>query len=308
MQRNKYNRLAYIILLTLAIVLPLIIQDVYITHLFVLTFIFAIFALGYDIIIDGMGQFSFGHQALWGMGAYVSTLLARDLGVPVWLSIPAGIAGAALLGLLVGLIALRLRGVYLAIITLSVAMIVHTIIINWVSVTHGMRSIGGIPHLSLGGIELSTPLSYYYFAMAILILIIFLLTRMQDSRFGRALRALRENEDRAVSLGIPIFKYFLVAFTISAAISGLAGAMYAHYTTVISNQTVGLDYLWTVLIIVLVGGSGTIGGMILGSFIFVFIPEFLHAADIYRYAIFGALVLIFIVWHPEGIWPRRFLR
>ncbi|MBA7709818.1 hypothetical protein ES703_118744 [subsurface metagenome] len=211
MLRSKYSRFGYLALLILAIVIPLITKNPYVTHLFVLTFIYAIFALGYDILIGTMGQFSFGHQALWGMGAYVSGLLALDLGVPVPLSMLAGIAGTALFGLFIGWVALRLRSAYLAIITMGFAMILQVIVINWIPVTHGWEQVRGIPFASFGNIIiLRTPLSYYYLVTALLILVIFILIRMQNSRLGRGLCALRENEERAVSLGIPVFKYFLL--------------------------------------------------------------------------------------------------
>lgn len=287
--------------------MPLIIGSTYLTHLAVLTLIFSIFAIGYDVVIGGMGQFSFGHQAFWGIGAYVSAILVRDLGGLLWPSILAAVVGAAIVGLVIGLISLKLRGPYLAIVTLGFAMIIQIIIINWKSVTHGWMQVTNIPPLSVGNIMLKTPISCYYLILAVLVLVIFLVSRMKVSRFGRALAAFRENEDRAISVGIPVFKYLVIAFTISAAISSLAGSLYAHYVGMVNPGTAGLSYLWTVLIIVLIGGPGTIGGMILGSFIYILVPELLHVADIYRYIIFGLVVMISVIFNPEGIWPRLVL-
>jgi branched-chain amino acid transport system permease protein len=304
MLKNNYKIIALSVFLALLLALPRIL-DSYVVHILVLSIIFAIFALAYDIVLGTMGQFSFGHHALWGLGAYISGLLALDVGVSVWLSIPIATIGTALMGLIIGLISLRLRGAYLGIITLGFAMITEVIAGRWDSITHGFYGVKGIPSPEFFGTIINQPSSYYYLVLTILLVVIFVISRMHSSRFGRGLDALRRNEKRAVSLGIPVFKYFVIAFTISAAISGLAGACYAHYVrTLTPPTTFSIWYLWVALVIVLIGGSGTIGGPLIGSLIFVFVPEFLRMAEEYRFAVFGAIVVAVVIFMPGGIYAR----
>lgn len=304
MLKKRYKIIALPVFLALLFALPHIL-DSYIVHVLVLSIIFAIFALAYDIVLGTMGQFSFGHHALWGLGAYISGLLALDAGFPVWLSMPIATVGTALMGLVIGLISLRLRGAYLGIITLGFAVITEVIAARWDSITHGFYGVKGIPPPEFFGTIINQPSLYYYLVLALLLGVIFFISRMRSSRLGRGLDALRRNEQRAVSLGIPVFKYFLIAFTISAAISGLAGACYAHYIrTLTPPTTFSIWYLWVALVIVLVGGSGTIGGPIIGSLIFVFAPESLRIAEEYRFAVFGAIVVAVVIFMPGGIYPR----
>lgn len=302
---SRYRVVVYAVLLVLLGALPFVL-NVYILHVLIMSMIFAIFALAYDVVIGAMGQFSFGHHALWGVGAYISGLLALDMGISVWLAIPIAIVGTAVLGLLIGLISLRLRGAYLGIITLGFAMIIQIIVARWDTVTHGYTGVKNIPSpILFGGVVLDQPFSYYYLVLASLLVTIFFLSRMHISRLGMSLNALRQNEKRSGSLGIPIFKCFVLAFTISSAISGLSGALYAHYMhTLTPPTTLSIWYLWQVLIIVLVGGSGTIGGPLTGALLFVFLPEFLRIAEAYRFAIFGVILIACVIFMPEGVYPK----
>jgi len=301
---TKQRWLANLLLLVVAILVPTIFKTPYLVHLFVLSGIFALFSLAYDIVIGMMGQFSFGHQALWGLGAYISALLAVDTGVSPWFTIPAGAIGTGIFGFAMGWISLRLRGAYLGIITLGFAVILQEVIINWKTVTHGWLQVLRIPAPKLGDTALNTPFSYYYLVLAFLLLTIYFIKSIQRSRFGRGLAALRENEQRAISLGIPIFKYMVVAFTISATLSGLAGALFAHYVHTINPNTLATSYLWAALIIVLVGGSGTLGGPLIGTLLFIFVPEWLRMAAALRFAVFGILIVVCVVFVPEGLYPR----
>lgn len=305
--RNR--RVTYLFLLVLGIIAPIVLTSDYIRHLLVLTFIFAIFALSYDLIIGGMGQISLGHQAFFGVGAYIAALLSVKLQVPVWVCLLAAIVGTGILGLFIGYVALRTRGAYLAIVTLGFAVMLQLIATGWRDVTFGQMGVRGIapPSISipfLPEIKIDSPFSYYYLTLAMLLFVIYFLSRLKQSRFGRAIAGLRENENRAVLLGINAFGHLVAMFTLSAMLAGFAGFAYAHYIGFIDPKTLSVYYMGMGLIIVIVGGSGYIPGTIIGAFIFFFIPELLRIAAEVRLVFFGLVLLACIILMPEGIYPK----
>ncbi len=305
--KNRYFQYSFII--ALAIIAPIILSNEYTRHLFVLTLIFSIFGLSYDLTIGGMGQVSLGHQAFFGLGAYIAGLLSVRLHVPVWLCLPAAVAGAGILGLFLGYVSLRTRGAYLAIVMLGFAMILWMITMGWREVTYGQAGVRGIPTLSvsipfLPVFKFDSTLSYYYLALTLLLFVMYFISRLRKSRFGRAIAGIRENENRAVLLGINVFAHLLLMFTIAAMVAGLAGFAYAHYIAFIDPKVLSVYYMSMGLIIVIVGGSGTIFGPIFGAFIFFFVPEWLRIAEDIRLVFFGLVLLMFIILMPEGIYPR----
>ena len=294
----------YFFWLAIGAILPLIIQDPYLRYLMVLTLIFAILGLSLDIIIGLMGQFSFGHQAFFGVAAYTTAVLTTKVALPVWLGFVAGIFAAGALGLIVGLIALRrTRGLYLAIITLGFGQIVWLVSKNWYGLTGGLSGIALIPSPKIGAVNLNTEFEYYYFALAILVVTAYVVELFNRSRLGRAVRAVRENEERARSVGIDPFKAYLAAFTLATALAGLAGVTYAHFTTHVAPNSLSLYYMFWMLVMVIVGGRGTILGPIVGAFIFVFVLEWLDFAKEWKMVIFGGILLLSLLFLPGGIVP-----
>jgi len=305
--RNKYIKYGF--LLVLVIIAPLVISSNYTRHLLVTTFIFAIFALSYDLIIGGMGQLSLGHQAFFGLGAYIASLLSVRLQLPAWFCLPAAVAGAGILGLLIGYISLRTRGAYLAIVMLGFAMILWMIAMGWRDLTYGNRGVRGISPISISipfliEIKFDSPLSYYYIALALLLFVTYFINRLKQSRFGRAVAGIRENEDRAVLLGINSFGHLLAMFTLAAMIAGLSGFAYAHYIAFVDPKVLSVYYMSMGLVMVIVGGSNTLLGPIFGAFAFCFIPEWLRIAEDVRMIFFGIILLAFIILMPEGIYPK----
>jgi len=294
----------YLIWLAIGSVLPLIVQDPYFRYLMVLTIIFAILSLSLDVIVGLMGQFSFGHQAFFGISAYTTAVLTTKLALPVWLGFGAGIFVAGLLGLIVGLIALRrTRGLYLAIITLGFGQIVWLVASNWFDLTGGLSGIALIPSPRIGGINLNTEFEYYYFALVMLVLTAYTVELFRRSKTGRAVSAVSENEELARSVGINPFKVYVVAFTLATTLAGLAGVTYAHFTTHVAPNSLSLYYMFWMLVMVIVGGRGTILGPIVGAFIFVFVLEWLDFAQEWKLVIFGFILLLSVLFLPAGIVP-----
>lgn len=307
---RMHKCLAYSALLVVAIALPFILRDSYMRHLLVMTCIFAVLALSLDIIMGYMGQISLGHAAFFGIGAYASALLCTRLGTPVWLGWLAAIVCAGAAGFFLGYISLRrTREVTLAIITFGFGLVLWLVCNNWYEFTYGRTGITKIPPPVLAipwlpSITFQSAFSYYYLVLALLLVTVYLVSRLLRSRFGRAVIALRENEGLASSVGVDAFRYYVLAFTLATALAGLAGAAYGHYVRFISPDLLGLEYLFMMLIMVMVGGRGTMAGPILGAAIFVLVPEWLRMAEQLRPVLLGMIFLACIVFMPQGIYPR----
>jgi len=303
-----YKRLTYAALLIGAIMLGFSGND-YMTHLLVMTYIFATLAISLDIIIGYMGQITLGHAGFFGIGGYTSALLSLKLGVPVWLGWLGAIGVAGALGLFIGYVSFRTaRGVSLAIITFGFGLVLLLIIGGWYPVTGGWAGLTKIPVpvLAIPGlpqVSFESPFSYYYLALALLLLTIYFTSRLWHSKFGRAIVALRENEALAKSIGVYAFWHYVLAFTLGATLAGLAGAAYVHYIRVITPDLLGMYYVFTTLIMVIMGGKGTIPGPILGSAICVFVPEWLSSAGQFRVVLLGIVFLVCILFMPNGIYP-----
>lgn len=308
-----YGRYAsYLVLLLLALVAPIVIKSDYLREVFVLTYIFALLALSFDIVMGWMGQFDFGHAAFFGLGVYGGALVAESshgLGLSPWLGFLAGIVAAAALAAPIGYISLRrLRGWYLAIVTFGFGGVLYLVALNWYDLTLGMTGIYNIPYpiIALPGlpsIALDSSFSYYYFTLSLLILALYLISRLLRTRFGRALISLRENEELARSTGVSALKHYLIAFTLAGALAGLAGATWVFYIRSASPMQLGLSYLFMMLIMVVVGGTGTLAGPVIGAFIYTWGSELLRFTVELRFLILGVILLVFIIFVPRGIYP-----
>ena len=294
------------VILAVALVVPLFLfTNAYNRGLLVLIVIYAVGGLSLDYIMGEMGQFSFGHAAFWGFGAYVSAKLALDLGISPWIGFMAAPLAAGLVGLLIGYIALRrTRGLELAIVTLGFGVLAWTVALRWRPVTGGPSGLRQVPPPSILGWEIRSELSYYYFALLVLLVIVFLLSRLRQSRFGRAVRSIHENEDLAKSIGVSATKYYVLAFSFACALVGFSGALYAHHFRFVNPNLLGLQYMFIFLIVVLVGGTGTLWGPVLGSVIFVLVSEQLRALQEYRFVIFGLVLLFVVLFMPRGVFPE----
>ncbi len=305
----QHKRLAPVILLAVAIVLPFILTGDYFGHLLVMTCIFGVLALGLDIIMGYMGQISLGHAAFFGIGAYTSALLSLRLGLSVWLSGLTAIAFVGILGLFIGYISLsRTRGVPFAIVTFGFGLALWLLCANWYDLTRGFSGISRIPPPVIAipwlpKIEFKSPFSYYYLVLACLVLTIYMIRRLLQCRFGRAIIALRENEDLSSSVGVDPLWSGAFAFALSAALAGFSGVAFAHFVRFITPNLLGMDYIFMMLIMVIVGGKGTILGPVLGAAIFVLVPEGLRMVEQFRPVLIGMFFLVCIIFLPGGVYP-----
>ncbi|GAB3402077.1 branched-chain amino acid ABC transporter permease [Massilia agilis] len=259
------KKLGYAIALLIALAAPFVGYPVFLMKLLC----FALFACAFNLLIGYTGLLSFGHAAFLGTAGYVTGHALGVLGLPFEAGIVLGVLAAALLGLVMGLLAIRRQGIYFAMITLALAQMVYFAALR-LPFTHGEDGLQGVPRGKLlGVVDLSNDLAMYYVVLAIFVAGFALIVRTVHSPFGQVLKAIRENEPRAVSLGYDVDKYKLLAFVLSAALAGLAGAT---KTVVLGFETL-TDVHWTlsglVILMTLVGGMGTLAGPILGAFLIV---------------------------------------
>ncbi|NLI11200.1 branched-chain amino acid ABC transporter permease [Pelotomaculum propionicicum] len=251
--------------------------------------IFLIAALGLHLITGVTGQFSFGHAAFLSIGAYSSALMTIYLHTPFFLNMLVGGLLAALFGILLGIPSMRLTGDYLGITTLGFGEIVRIVFIN-TKITGGAMGLGGIPK--------ETNIAIVYI---LVVLTVFSLYRIQNSRFGRALAAIREDEIAAETMGINVYWYKIKAFAVGTFFAGVSGALFAHMMQYLNPSDFGFSRSFDILNFVVLGGLGSIPGTILGTAVLSLAPEFLRFVKEYRMLIYGALMILMMIFRPYGL-------
>ena len=290
-----------------ALALPLLLPGPYHRHVLVLAGLFTLMALGFDLVLGYLGELSLGHAAFFGIGAYTTALLTRHFGMPFPLDLLLAGLFTGIFGLLIGAPSLRLRGPYFAIVTFGFAEILHLVALNWTSLTRGPMGLPDIPHAQLGPFRITTELGYYYLVLALIGVAMLVTRRLLESTVGHAFLAIRENEELASAAGIPTFRFKLLAFVIGMIFAGAAGSVYARYVHFVDPTALSFYYTVTVVSMVIVGGQGSIAGTTLGALVFTLVPEYLRVAERARLVIFGALLMLAIVFMPDGlrgIWRR----
>lgn len=270
--------------------------------------IYVLLALGLNVVVGMAGLLVLGYIAFSAVGAYTYAILNTQFHLSFWLALPLGGALAALVGLLLGLPTLRLRGDYLAIVTLGFGEITRITLNNWNSLTHGPNGILGIAPPSLFGFVFSQPRHYFYLVLALVALAALCSMRLERSRLGRAWVAMREDETAAESMGVPTLKLKLLAFTLAAFWGGVAGVVFASKQLFVSPESFNFLESVMVLCMVVLGGMGSVPGVILGAVLLAFLPEVLRGVAEYRLIVFGAAMVLLMQYRPQGLWPssRRF--
>ena len=302
---------------------PLWMTDNYILHVLITTGIFTIAAMSLNLLLGYTGQLSLGHVAFFGLGAYVSALVALGFEItlignakiglapkPVWIAMLAGIAVSGLCGGAIGKLSFRVRGAYFVIVSISFAEVVRLVALNWVELTQGPMALNNIPALRLwlGPLEVSflRKPQFYWLVVAVGVVCWIIIRRLVSSRAGRAMIALRENEPLAMSVGIDVTHFLVLATVISAAMAGAAGSLYTHYIRIVDPDVFLFVYTVTMVIMVVAGGKGTLAGPIVGGIIFGLMPEVLRAFAIkpeLQWIIYGVLMVLVVYFLPQGIVP-----
>jgi branched-chain amino acid transport system permease protein len=266
--------------------------------------IYVVVALGLNIVVGLAGLLDLGYVAFFAVGSYTYALLNHHLGMGFWSCLPIGGAFGLIFGILLGFPVLRLRGDYLAIVTLGFGEIIRLILENWNEFSFGPSGIANIPRPGFFGMELSLRqnLTFIYFVMILLTLFtIFVVRRLQDARIGRAWMALREDEIACQAMGINKTRTKLSAFALGATWAGMGGVVFAAKTTFINPASFTIWESVIILCCVVLGGMGSIVGVIIGSLTLKLLPEYFRAFSEYRMLAFGAVLVLMMVFRPDGI-------
>ena len=282
------------------IVLPWVEPDKFALHILSLIAIASIAAMGLQVLLGYSGQLSIGQAAFYGIGAYTSALLTARLGVPFPLALIGAGAAAAIASLLMVPIT-RLTGAYLAVATLGFSIIVFLFIQNEEWLTGGSYGFIGIPRAELFGYALRDPMSSYYLNVGVAALVYFTFDRIEGSRFGRAINAIRQDADAARASGIRVTLLKSECFVIAAFVAGLAGSLYAHEVRYLAPNDFTFWKSIEILIMVVIGGVGSLAGAILGAAVVVGLPEYLRAIGDYRMLVFGAILIATMLFGEGGL-------
>jgi branched-chain amino acid transport system permease protein len=285
--------------------LPLWLSSPYHLHVAIMAGIFTILALSLNLLLGYTGQLSLGHAGFFGIGAYTSALLTLKLDWPVWPALAAAAGLAGLAGWAIGRLALKVRGAYFVLVTISFAGVISLVSVNWMELTNGPLGLPGVPAPELGGVSFRTKLAYYYLVLAAAAGSYLLCHRLVHSRLGRAFLALRENESLAESVGVDPTRTLVLAAVVSAAMAGGAGALYAHYTRFVSPEVFLFSYTVTMVIMVVAGGKGTLAGPVVGAVLFTVLPEALREAMAWQWQMlaYGVVLVLLVFFLPRGIVP-----
>ncbi|MBL4874716.1 MAG: branched-chain amino acid ABC transporter permease [Rhodobacteraceae bacterium] len=294
----------YATALFLFIALPQLITVKYYIHLSILALVWVIASQGQNLIQGYTGYVSIVQAGFMGIGAYSTALMGMHYGLPVWLTIMLAPLVTAVFAIATGYPSLRVKGHYFAIVTLAFNMVIFIVLLNFTDLTNGEAGLTGIPKPGNGKdglINFGDREVYYYFVLIVAVLMTVLAALIARSRIGQILVAIRQNEDLVGSIGIAAWKYKLFAFVTSAMFAGLAGALYAHYQSFINPEIFGVAQSLDAILAVIIGGSGTIAGPVIGSFIVVFLPEYLRFADSFRLILYGLILVLATIFMPRGI-------
>jgi branched-chain amino acid transport system permease protein len=297
-------------LLVGAFALPQLVTVPYFMHLIILALIWVILAQGQNLIQGFVGYVSIAQAGFMGIGAYFSTLLSVKLGWSVWTTLWLAPLFTTLVSVLVGYPSLRVKGHYFAIVTLAYNMVIFTILLTFSSVTGGEAGISNVPRPSefsvMGWVvnfEGKSNTAYYTLVLLSALLATGLCAIILHSRVGRVLVAIRQNESLADAMGVSTWRYKLFAFVVSAGLAGFAGALYAHYIGFLNPEPFGVDQSLNAILAVILGGSGTLAGPVVGAFAVTFLPEYLRIADSYRLVTYGFILVVATIFLPRGLVP-----
>lgn len=269
-----------------------------------LLMVFVVLALGMHLVIGEAGQFALSHTAFYGIGIYTAGLINTAWHPPFILSILAGAALSAVLGYIIGLLALRMRDIYLALATFAFGEAMQWVFLNWNKVTGGSNGMRMQP-AELFGLKLTNDLSAYPFVIGLTALMLWITVALSRSQYGSALRAVRESDVAAMAMGVNVKRMKQSAFALSAAYAGMAGGMYTLFTSFIHPESLGFQTTILVLTMVVVGGIGSVRGAVLGAIAFGLISELLRQALSVQEIIYGAILMGFMMFKPKGLFADR---
>jgi len=314
---TDYGRLSMLIGLILLFAVVPFISSAYLLYIINIIGIYAIAAIGLNLLIGYTGQISLGHGAFFGVGAYSAAILATKAGFPFIIAVPLAGVITAIVGMLFGLPSARLKHLYLCIATLAGQIILEYVFVQWESLTGGAAGIS-IPSASLFGIDLGSDRNFYYVIFICFAVMTWMAVNLIRTRYGRAFIAIRDNDQAAEGMGIPIFQYKLLSFAISSFYAGFAGALYAYYMMSITPEPFNLWLSIEYIAMIIIGGLGSIPGSVFGTIFIITLNELLSLTTDFlmnvgastgiaitiaplRELVYGLAIILFIIFEPKGL-------
>jgi branched-chain amino acid transport system permease protein len=303
MKSFSLDRWALALGAALLLVLPFVASG-YVLYVVNLLMVFVVLALGMHVVIGEAGQFALSHAAFYGIGIYTAGLINTTWHPPFLWSILAGGVVSAMLGYVIGLLALRMRDIYLALATFAFGEAMQWVFLNWEPVTGGSNGMRMQP-AQLWGYTLTNDVQAYPFVVALTALMLWITVALARSQYGSALRAVRESDVAAMAMGVNVKRMKQTAFALSAAFAGIAGGMYTLFTSFIHPESLGFQTTILVLTMVVVGGIGSVRGAVAGALAFGLISELLRQALSVQEIIYGAILMGFMMFKPKGLFADR---
>ncbi len=300
--RRLDGRLGWTLLFGAGLVFPLFAGNDYRLTVMSTAYIFALACVGLNLIVGYTGQFNLAHGGFMAIGAYTVGILTVDHQLPFWIAFALSGAASVALGLPLGWVSLRLKGHYFSIFTLCVGYIMFLVIEKWESLTHGTVGIIGIPSPApIGPLVFESPRQLYYLAFFFLVLGVWAMRRIVGSLLGRSFMAIRNSDELAESLGIPLMRNKLLAFLLSVFYAGVAGGLYAGQVRFLGPDLAAVQHTFDLTMYLLVGGIGTLLGPLLGSLAVPWLTQSLQWLQEYRFVVFGPLLILLVIFLPNGI-------
>lgn len=301
MKNNKKAFAVALAAIVFAAILPLFISNNYHLNLMIQVLINIIIVVGLNFITGLTGQMNLGTAGIFSMGAYTSSLLATKLGLNPWLCLIAAIGMGILIGIGLGYPSLRVSGVYLALTTIGFSEIVRILMTNLTGLTGGALGVTGIPSFSVFGYQLRSNKDFYYMYLVIAVVLIFTAYRIVNSKWGRSFLAVKDNPDAVEAGGVNIATIKILAFTLAAIYATVAGSLYSHYIGFINPSAYNLEFSINYVVMLVIGGIGSVPGNVLGAIVVTLVPEFLRFMENYYWLVFSIITLLFVIFLPNGI-------
>jgi len=274
----------------------------YLIHVLVLCCVYAIPAVGLNLMLGYAGLVSLGHMAFAGIGAYAAAVLMVDAKLGFWSALALGVAAAGASGAAIGAVCLRFRSHFFMIVTLAFGLMLYSVMNNWDEVTRGAQGFPGIPRPApIGSLSFGPLQNFYYLALTAAVAAFAVQWRVVHSNYGRTLMALRQDERLAAARGVNAMLYKTSVFALGSAIAGLGGILHVSFLRVAVPATFNLAESINAVLIVVVGGAGSLAGPALGALLFVGLPEYLRVASEWRLVVFGALLVVLVLFAPRGL-------
>jgi len=302
MKLTKLKWPSLLFLIVILVAFPFLVRNNYIQHIAITCLIYACLALSLNIIIGLSGQFSLGHVTFYGIGAYTTALMMMRLSVNFWLALLCGALLSGIIGALLAIPTLKLHGDYVAVVTLGFGEVFRLFITNAVKLTRGPMGIPGIKSPSIFGLVINSKIEYYFLFLIVTAIVVFFIHRMLKSGFGLTVLAMNSDPIAAAAIGIYPVKFKLTTFTAGAVIAGLMGGLFAVYLSFIGPTNFAYAESISMVSMVVLGGLGSVIGSVAGAIILTLLPELLRAINDYRLMIFGAVMIIMMIFRPNGIW------